>query len=153
LQTEIWSKRTSRKILIGFGVAVSFLGVWCAVERYWLTPREHKSAKVALAQIDEIQDFASLSDQDFEAREKQAEQKVEVAKHAALTQRDELIALSLDLYLNDTKDDRDEVRRALLDWERHIPIEGSRTEFGKKLDLTGTEMKTLIRQTLHKELD
>ena len=157
LQTEIWSKRTTRNILFLFGVVVGVIVVGSVVmyeiERHWLTTGERNAAIAAIAQIDGLQDFSSLSDEEFDAREKQAEAKVEAAKHAAVTKRDEWLSFNLDVCLNETKSDRDEVRIALLFWEKHLPVGSSKTEFGKKLDLSGTELRTLSRMELHKELD
>jgi hypothetical protein len=153
LQIELWSKRTSRKICIGIGIVFIGFGFWIWTDQHWLTPGERSAAKEALAQIDGLQDFAPLSDQDFDVREKQAEAKVEAAKHAAVTQRDKGLAFDLEVYLGETTIDRDEVRRALLFWERHLPVGGSTTEFGKKLNLSGTELRTLTRLELHKALD
>jgi len=157
LQIEIWSKRTSRKILVGFGVVfgtavVGFAGLY-VVERYWLTPGERSSAKAAMAQIDGLQDFSSLSDEDFDAREKRAEAKVEDAKHAAVTKRDDWIALDLSFYLDETQSDKREIGEALIFWQRHLPGGTAKTELGKKLDLSGTELRTLTRFELHKILD
>ena len=157
LQIEIWSKITSRKILVWFGIVIGVLVVGFVtlyeIERHWLTTGERSAAKAAIAQIDGLQDFASLSDEDFDAREKQAEAKVEDAKHAAVTKRDDWVALELSFYLEETQNDQREIREALLFWEKHLPTGGSRTEFGKKLDLSGTEMRTLTRMELHKLLD
>jgi hypothetical protein len=149
LQTELWSKRTSRKIFVGFGIVIVLLCAWYALERYWLTPGERNAARAALVQIDGLQDFVSLSDQDFDARKKQAEEMIDAAKQAAVTQRDELLALQLDGYLSLTEADREEVRDALIMWERHLPVGGSTTEFGKKLNLSGTEIRSFTRLELH----
>jgi apolipoprotein N-acyltransferase len=156
LQIEIWSKRTSRKILVWFGVVfgvlvVGFVSLY-EIERHWLTPGERSAAKVALAQIDGLQDFASLSDEDFNAREKQAEAKVEDAKQAAVTERDDWVAFELSFYLDDTQSDQREIRDAVFMWERHLPASGLTTEFGKKLNLTGTELRSLTRVELHSVL-
>ena len=153
LQIEIWSKRTTRRILVGLGIVIAGFFAWAAVEQYWLTSGERDAAKAALAQIDGLQDFTSLSDQDFDARVKQAEAKVETAKHAAVTQRDEGLAFDLEVYLGETRIDRDQIRWALIFREKHLPVGGSRTEFGKKLDLSGTELRTLTRLELHRALD
>ncbi len=118
LQTELWSKRTSRRILVWFGLifgvlVVGFVAVY-EIERHWLTPGERSSAKAALAQIDGLQDFGSLSDQEFEVREKQAEVKVKIAKDAAVTKRDVWIADSLELYLTETQGDFEEIQIAIV---------------------------------------
>jgi hypothetical protein len=49
LQTEIWSKRTSRKILVVTGIVLGILalgiGSLYEVNERWLTPREKSLAK------------------------------------------------------------------------------------------------------------
>ncbi len=66
LQTEIWSKETSRKILrrtwrivrpvaVVSGILVLLLAVVFAVEWYWLTSGERKAGRTALAKIEELE--------------------------------------------------------------------------------------------------
>jgi len=157
LQIQIWSKRTTRRILVWFGIisgilVVGFVALY-EVERHWLTPGERSAARAAQTQIDALQDFASLSDQDFDAKDKQAKAEVEAATNAAVTQRDDWLAFQLDVYLSETEGDRDEVRMALIMWERHLPVRGATTEFGKKMNLSGTELRSITRLELHKLLD
>src|SRR5258708_2164631 len=95
LQKEIWSKRTARKILIGFGiVAVGFV-VLFAIDRYWITPPERNAAKAALAQIDALQNPNHMSDAEYDAEALQAKGKVDSAVQMAWTTRDEWIAKQL----------------------------------------------------------
>jgi hypothetical protein len=157
LQIEIWSKKTTRKILIVSGIVLGIaavgLGVLYEVNLRWLTTRERNAAKVALAEIDGLQDFAPLSDQDFDTKDKQAKAEVEAATNAAVTQRDDWLAFQLDIFLSETEGDRDEVRMAVIMWERHLPAKNATTDFGKKMNLSGTELRSLTRAELHKLLD
>jgi hypothetical protein len=59
LQTELWSKRTSRRILVGIGILVVGFFFWCAIEQYVLTPGERSAARAALVKVDELQDSAT----------------------------------------------------------------------------------------------
>jgi uncharacterized protein HemX len=103
LQIEIWSKRTSRKILIIGGMVIALLllayGFGYEIEIHWLTQGEHDTARAALQQIDALQDARSLSDEEFEILAKQAEAKVKAAEDSARTSRDEVVAMQLGVYL------------------------------------------------------
>src|ERR1700677_3065431 len=92
LQIQIWSKRTTRKILVWFGIVfvIGFLALngWHFVELHWLTGGERNAAKAALAQIEALQDAGTLSDDEFALKAKQAEAKVKAAQDAAVTYRD-----------------------------------------------------------------
>ncbi len=99
LRYEIWSKSTTLKILVAFGIifAVSFLGFWCwdEVSRHWLTKSERVAAKVALQQIDALQNSDSLSNGEFKVRRDKAELAVDSAEKVARTRKDELIYTEL----------------------------------------------------------
>jgi len=99
LQIEIWSKRTSRKILVGIGIVVSLLTLglfaWYEVECHWLTKGERIAASVALQRIDLLQGSDSLSDEEFKVRNDQVNSAVDAAEIAARTTKDELIAADL----------------------------------------------------------
>jgi hypothetical protein len=103
LRLELWSKETHRKILVGIGIAIclGFLGVfvWNQVEWHWLTPGERVAARTALTEIDSLQDSGTLSEQDWKARSKDAETKVEIAEAAAKTHRDAFLEMGLNWYL------------------------------------------------------
>jgi len=103
LKTELWSKRTSRKILVWLGIVIAGFFVCCAIEQYWTTPGEHKAARAALAQIDALQNLEFVSDEDFSARDKQAERQVDIARNAAWTERDKILAMDLSAYLGLTE--------------------------------------------------
>ena len=153
LQTEIWSKRTSRRILVGIGIlAVGFL-CWCAIEQYVLTPGERSAARAALVQVDELQDFATPSDEDFNARTKQAEEKVELAKRAASTARDKNVAVDLEAYLGLTSIDREEMRRQKSMQQADSPLVRRDQEFELKMETAGKKARLIVRLELHRALD
>ena len=99
LQIEIWSKRTSRKILIGLGITVVALVVGFLVlstlDERWITPPERKAGRAALAQIEVLENFNQMSDAEYDAEALQAKQKVDTAEQAAWTSQDRRIAIML----------------------------------------------------------
>jgi hypothetical protein len=110
LQKEIWSKRTSRKILIGFGIVVVLLVVGFVVlntlDERWITPPERKAGRAALAQIEVLQNFDQMSDSEYDAGALQAKQKIDRAEQTALTAQDKRIALMLLGYFVSTEEKR-----------------------------------------------
>lgn len=99
LQTELWSKETSRKILVGVaiftGALVVTYGIWYEVETHWSTDRERAAAKVALQRIDALQHADSLSNAEFKIRTDEVETALNAAEIAARTKKDELISIEL----------------------------------------------------------
>ena len=108
LHKEIWSKRTSRKILIGFGIVVVGFVVWNALDGHWITPPERNAARAALAQIEVLQNSKEMSDAEYEEGTRRAKERVDTAEQAAWTSRDKLIAASLLGYLAVTDMQRSE---------------------------------------------
>jgi hypothetical protein len=144
LQIEIWSKRTSRKILIGFGIVVFLLVVGFVVlntlNERWITPPERKAGRAALAQIEALQNFDQMSDSEYDAGALQAKQKIDTAAQAAWTAQDKRIALMLLGYFAST--------------------DGKRSNLKLKLPAKRPEEEALDRQVLqfikgvlHKALD
>jgi hypothetical protein len=153
LQIELWSKRTSRKILAGIGVVIVAVFVWAAVEQYWLTPGEHNAGNVALSEIDLLQSMESASNGDFYARADEAEGKVEIARLAARTTRDKNIAFDLSGYLLLTRMHRDDLARRERLKKRNDPRLNSDLESDKDLDSQSEETRQLMRSLLHRALD
>jgi hypothetical protein len=106
LQKEIWSRRTSRKILIGFGITVVVVAVGFvvlnALDERWITPSERKAGRAALAQIEVLQNFNQMNDSEYDAGALQAKQKIDTAEQAAWTAQDKRIALMLLGYFEST---------------------------------------------------
>ena len=153
LQIEIWSKRTTRRILVGIGVAVGLICTWIAAELYWITPGERNAARIGIAQIDSIQNLDSISDEDFDAWDKQAVEKVEAARLAARTIRDERIADALYGYLSAIEVGRSNVKMRKLMQERHVPIKDSQQKLDDEIDSTGKQVTQFLRSVLHRALD
>jgi hypothetical protein len=106
LQTEIWSKRTSRKIwlvvkrifrIVEVGV-VGFV-IWLLVSELWLTSPERKIGRVALDKIDALQRFSGMSEEEYGVDYKRAEDMVHTAGQVAWTERDHRVATQLFVYL------------------------------------------------------
>ena len=113
LQKEVWSKRTSRKILVVLAILCVAFVLWIAayvVDESWITPSERRAGRAALAQIDSLQNFDGMSDAEFDAGVLQAGRKVGDAEQAAWTSRDKRIAGVVSFYLSSTKDLRDRIR-------------------------------------------
>lgn len=76
-QTELWSKRTARKVFVGIGIAFWILlltaGVLYEVEMHWLTPGERSAAKAALVEIDALQNAETMNGEEFDLAEKKAQ--------------------------------------------------------------------------------
>ena len=109
LQTEIWSKETSRKILrrtwrivrpvaVVSGILVLLLAVVFAVEWYWLTSGERKAGRTALAKIEELEQLEWNASDGFDAMDSQVKASVTVAEQTAWTLRDRNASGMLELY-------------------------------------------------------
>src|ERR1700749_2205717 len=95
-RVEIWSKRTTQKLLIGFALLVAGITAWIEFDEHWLTGSEREAARSGLYLVDSLQLHSSEDDQkDFDARKQKAEEAVEVAKRAAWTTRDKQVSSSL----------------------------------------------------------
>jgi hypothetical protein len=144
LQIEIWSKRTSRKILIGLGIVVVLLVVGFvvlnALDERWITPPERKAGRAALAQIEVLQNFDQMSDSEYDAGALQAKQKIDAAEHAAWTAQDERIALMLLGYFASTDGKRSHLK---------LKLPAKRPE-EEALD---KQVLQFIKGVLHKALD
>jgi hypothetical protein len=160
LQIELWSKRTSRRILVGFGIVFGLvavgLGVLFAIERYWLTRGERNAAKVALVQIEALQSCVSCGDQEFDARDKQVEQSVEIASQAGLTDRDEGVSRSLLVYLDMIESEHQEpqITRMIQERDERYPQSpDSCPALEESMRLYEKQMTRLLHSELHKALD
>jgi hypothetical protein len=156
LQTELWSKRTTRKILvivgIVFGIAAVIYGGLYAFEKFWLSPGERSAGKVLLQEIDNLQSVSPES-QEFEAGVLEAKKQLELAKNAGITLRDDQIATLLDLYLSDTEMKRSDLEMKKLARERHIQTSEAESELKAKTDSLVAEMNRNVVSCLHKVLN
>jgi hypothetical protein len=173
LQTELWSKETSRKIGIKVGfvfciLAAALMG-WFLLETRLITPGERSAGRKALTQVDALQNLDGISNEDFKAREKQAKLKIETAQRAALTVRDGGVYAALGSYLLMTEMGRDDVQnqremQQLIERNRNSLKKADR-DFAERLDLQlrhhseekldsqQIDVTQFLRSTLHKELD
>jgi hypothetical protein len=174
LQTELWSKETSRKILeptrrilfwiipsrknlvrigIVLGVLVVVLGAVFAVELSWLTSGERKAATVAMVQINALQDFDSISMDDANTRCKQTWEAVRTSEHVSWTLRDHHVAFFLSDYLWMTEQDwkeKREIEEAIRNnpsyWNSHPRLLEKLKKYGNP------ELRSVFRTELQKEL-
>ena len=157
LKHELWSKRTTRKILVWSGTFLGFviavLTIWILVEKFWLTPGERRAGKAALAQIDTLQDFESMTGRDFNAKSRQAGKEIDAAQNSAWTWRDKGVAESLSLYLDMTKIDQDYVQRRKHLEQNHPEIVQKDVEMAQEMVANGKKTRSLFRSILHGALD
>jgi hypothetical protein len=157
LQTELWGKRTSRKILVGIVVVMGlFYGgafVWNQVELHWLTTGERTAARSALWQIEALQNDGSLSDSEFDTRAKELQTQVKAAQDAAKTYRDHFVEMRLDSYLLSVMWERRKIEREHFATQGHPAPGKPDREFEEKIDATIGSWKFTDRLALHKELD
>jgi len=113
LQTEIWSKRTTRRIWKVVGT-VLVVALFCfVVNRFWLTPSERKVARVALNLIDALENSDGLAKEEFDSRSDRAREAVEIAERKAWTARDKTVFELLSIYLDMVKLERSQLDRKL----------------------------------------
>jgi hypothetical protein len=153
LQTELWSKRTSRKIFFGIGIIVEGLIAWIVAEMYWLTPGERKAARIAMEQIDSLQSFESISKSDFAVKDGQAKQEVDVALRAAWTERDKEFAIALSMYLNLTEIDNEFLQRRLIMEQKHPSLTQRDVKTAEEAAKAEKKARLFNRLFLHKALD
>jgi hypothetical protein len=114
LQLEPWNNMKSNKRWvrtgIALGIAVLGVGAFAAYQLYWLTSAEHSTAQSALAAVDGLQTVNALSDEEFDAKAKQAEEAVDAARDAALTVRDQKVAFALARYLGSIEVEQGAIR-------------------------------------------
>jgi hypothetical protein len=147
LQTEIWSKRTSRKILVV--LAIICVGLILSIAAYvvdesWITPSERSAGRAALAQIDGLQNFDGMSDAEFDAGVLQAGRKVDDAEQAAWTSRDKRIAGVVSFYLSSTKDLRDRIKS-----DRKLNLPADKAERVLQAEGSSRNSQKLFGQILH----
>ncbi|HEY4357562.1 MAG TPA: hypothetical protein VGN16_17550 [Acidobacteriaceae bacterium] len=156
LQTELWSKRTSRKILIGFGIVVAVLAVALGIERYWLTPSERNAGRSALAAIDGLQHAEDMSHEVFHARDLMAKNQVDVASRAAWTGRDKVVVLLLENYLVLTEiDDESKMLRNRLSEskdERVRKLDSKLVEGERETRRASIQVREFVAKNLHQVL-
>jgi hypothetical protein len=170
LQTEIWSKETSRRILrrvwrivkpvaMVFTVLVLLLAVVVAVEWYWLTSGERKAGRTALAKIEELQQLDIDPTGDFDAMNSQAKALVRVADQKARTLRDRRVSTLLEIYRWELETEHEDRLRELqirqIEKERQLELPADREsqELEEKSRASQAQVLNSWRSLLHKEMD
>jgi hypothetical protein len=144
LQTELWSKKTSWKLLVGSGLVTGFCVAgfvgWNEYEVHWLTSGEREASRAALAEIDSMRGAESLSDEAWEARIQQVRVKIEATRKEVRTYRDTQMEMELNFYL----------LRVHLDRRKH---QRRRLGSGEMPDAVFGGSATELRSRLRKELE
>jgi hypothetical protein len=146
LRHEIWSTRTTWKILIVSAVVlISGYGILRGYELYWITSGVRESGRTAFEQIEELQELSTSCDEaGFKTNAESADSEIRIAEERVHTYRDIEIMSRLTDYLMS-------VRISHL-W---ICRQSSTKRFEEKnsqlRDLYNREAQ--LRQRLHKELD
>jgi Tfp pilus assembly protein PilE len=100
LQTEIWSKDASRKVLFGLIVAtvIAVIGwkAWQSYQYNWLSTGERSKARAALQQIENFRKVDSEDYRDLEAGYQPVKKAIAEAESAAVTERDEITVMRLE---------------------------------------------------------
>ena len=170
LQTEIWSKETSRKILrrvwrivrpvaVVSGVLVLLLTVAFVLEWYWLTSGERKTGRTALAKIEELEQLERNSSGEFDAMNSQAKAMVRVADQNAWTLRDRRAVNALEIYRWELETEHQgrllELQIRQIEKERNLesPADQRFREFREKVRASQAQVLSGSRSLVHKELD
>ena len=100
LQTELWNKRTTRRILFGTLVVIALstfgLKVWQAYQYYWLTDSERTAARIALQNINDVRKTNAASYEEFNAIIGPEKKTIAAANAAAVTERDQITVMQLE---------------------------------------------------------
>jgi len=153
LQIEIWSKRTSRRILIGLVVIAFGFALFYAVSTRWTSPAERNAGREALARIDTLQSLLNGSDEEYGAVDSQAKKKVDEAGQSSLTLRDKQIVAALSVYL-------DLIEMEKSDQKFRLKVSSSSDERLRKMALQNPQtfrvrqqVRDLLNHNLHRVLD
>jgi hypothetical protein len=170
LQTEIWSKESSRKILrrtwrivrplvVLSGVLVLLLAVVFAVEWFWLTSEERKAGRTALAEIEGMEQLERNRTGNFDAMNSKAKALVRVADQKAWTLRDRRTSNLLEIYrwgLETEHEDRlreSQIRQIEKEKHLELPADHEYRELEEESRASQAQVLNSWRSLLHKELD
>jgi hypothetical protein len=167
LQTELWSKETSRKVLrriwrvlkpvaIALSLLLVLLFVSYEIEIHWLTNGERQAGKVALAQVEKLEALSYCRCEQFAAANGEAKKAVEGAREKVRTLRDRGLAEWLEFYRwqveTENAHDLREAQVAEFVAQRHQTLHLD-PQFEEKRRASVTEEFRLIRSILHQLLD
>jgi hypothetical protein len=100
LQTEIWSRKTTQRLVLGILVAgllmVFGLKAWRSYQYYWLTDNERSTARIALQEIDKVRLANTVSWEDLDVIEKPMKKAIASADAAAFTKRDQITVMQVE---------------------------------------------------------
>ena len=161
LQTEIWSKQTSRriwKVLGCWSVTTVVLGAaFIVVELKWLTPQERSVARNALAEIESLRKSLKGDEAEYRSRKEDAEAGAALAESQAWTRRDRKLAELLRGYLFMIEMEYEEPRMEARSQEfhrRHPERTASETDSDRAQRLqTGRQVREFVGKVLHDTLD
>jgi hypothetical protein len=152
LQIELWTKRTSRKMFVGFGtflgVVVAGFVIWSVVDRNWITPGERSAARVALGKLDALQGAGLFNPREFVVRAKLAGRRVDDAHQAARTTRDKMIVGELMNFQSAVVANQAMAQKQLLGQQQN-----SRREPDQRMQGFGVSGLFFDSRKLHKALD
>jgi hypothetical protein len=167
LQIEIWSKRTTRKVvsglwrvlkpvMVGLGSAAVLLFVFYEVEARWLTSDERQAARAALAKAETLEPQRFCRCERFAAADAETKEAIEVAREKARTLRDNRVLGLLDLYrwqmVEESEDDLRYMQVEEFRVRRHIESPADQ-DFEEKRKNSMSNVFSSLREVLHKELD
>jgi hypothetical protein len=149
LQIELWSKRTTVKIVVISAVAlVLCFGSWRAYYRYWITLGVREHGGKALAQIDELQRLSASCDAGFKAKEESADRELKIADQKERTFRDITVLFQLMDYFESTR----LKHLRICNQDRFGAIEKRHPDL-KNLDDQMLSSEDQLKRRLHSELD
>jgi predicted negative regulator of RcsB-dependent stress response len=100
LQTEIWSRKTSKRVFWGLifvaVIAIFSWKAWRAYQYYRVTDGERTAARAALQEIDKVRTLKIASYEEFGPKFSNEQKAIAVANAAAVTERDQIIAMQLE---------------------------------------------------------
>jgi hypothetical protein len=167
LQTELWSKQTTRKMLSGLwrvlkpvvvvlGSAAVLLLLVYEVESHWLTKGEREAGRVALERAEKLESLCYCRCEQFAATNEEAKKAIEDARSKAWTLRDRGLVDWLELYRWDVDmengADMREARITKFQVERHLQLHPD-PESEEKLRALSSEEHRILRDELRKMLD
>jgi hypothetical protein len=154
LQIEIWSKKTSRNLVLL--LAVLFVGAFLVayVSDHWLTHSERDAARAALLQLDSMQlQVSEEGDRVSRTTRQQAIDKVEYAEKVALTGRDQRVSTLLSNYLMTMITTRFETRAVNVMKQRRDAVGLSTSGLDQSADYSPSRLKENFSVPLHNALD
>jgi len=108
LQIEIWSKRTTRRLMSGFLVVFGLWMLWgvgWAVWGSWVTPFEKRAIRNALTETAKVRQFRGDESDAYRAQVAKARSAVEVCRKREISSYDEQIVWLVELDLDSALDD------------------------------------------------